>query len=263
MTGVIPATKKVHKKKLNIKNFLILLLIIAILTIGIYSYLKMPLKRIIITGNNNIKDVDIIRQCDLIDYPKFSSISKKDIINKISSLDLIDQVKVRKNIWGYLYIDIKEAEILFFNKNNNKIILSNGKSTNNQNYMGIPTLINYVPEDIYKELIEKLVKVDIDIRSIISEIEYSPSKNAEGDTIDDTRFILRMNDGNTVYMNTINIEQLNNYIDIFSTTNISDKKGILYLDSKTGNLVFQTYEAYEKEQQELLDKEKDDQEDET
>ena len=57
-TGVIPTTQKVHKKKLNIRNFLIIILIILIIIAGIYLYLKMPLKRIIITGNNNINNID-------------------------------------------------------------------------------------------------------------------------------------------------------------------------------------------------------------
>ena len=45
---------------------------------------------------------------------------------------------------------------------------------------------------------------------MISEIEYSPSKSGEI-IIDDTRFLLRMNDGNQVYINLININFYNLY----------------------------------------------------
>ena len=57
-----------------------------------------------------------------------------------------------------------------------------------------------------------------------------------------------MNDGNTVYMNTINIGKLNSYIKIFSTTDMPSKKGVLYLDSRTDNVVFKTYESIAEEE---------------
>ena len=152
---------------------------------------------------------------------------------------------MEKNILGYLKIEINEVEVLFYNKTQNKTILSNGKGIDAKNFYSLPTLINYVPDEIYEELIAGLKKIDKDIRALISEIEYSPSKDANGETLDDTRFILRMNDGNMVHMNTIN-----SYIEIFSTTDMPNKKGVLYLDSRTDNVVFKTYEAIAKEEQE-------------
>ena len=100
--------------------------------------------------------------------------------------------------------------------------------------------INYVPDKIYKRLTKSLLKVDSDILALISEIEYSPTKNND-EVIDDTRFILRMNDGNTVYANLLNIKNLNHYKEIYSTLN--NEKGSLYLDSSNKeNFYFQKYE---------------------
>ena len=137
--------------------------------------------------------------------------------------------------------------MLFYNKNNDKIVLSNEKEIEfSQKYLGIPTLLNYVPSDIYKDLIKGLNYINDDVLRIISEIEYSPSKTQDGEVIDDNRFMLRMNDTNLVYMNTINIKKLNRYMEITSTviaTN-SEKHGVLYLDSSIEDrFSFESFES--------------------
>ena len=97
-----------------------------------------------------------------------------------------------------------------------------------------------MPDKIYKKLIKSLQKVDTNVIALISEIEYSPSKSND-EIIDDTRFILRMNDSNTVYANLLNIKNLNHYKEIYSTLN--NEKGNLYLDSSNEeNFYFQKYE---------------------
>ena len=67
---------------------------------------------------------------------------------------------------------------------------------------------------------------------MINEIEYNPDISNKI-TIDDTRFLLRMNDGNLVYVNTINIKRLNDYKEFFRM--IDDNRGTLYLDSYNSN----------------------------
>ena len=47
-----------------------------------------------------------------------------------------------------------------------------------------------------------------------------------------------MKDGNTIYVNLINIEKLNKYQEIYSA--LTDK-GTLYLDSSSKNYVFKKY----------------------
>ena len=47
-----------------------------------------------------------------------------------------------------------------------------------------------------------------------------------------------MKDGNTVYVNLINIEKLNKYQEIYAVVN---DKGILYLDSSSKNYIFKKY----------------------
>jgi cell division protein FtsQ len=137
-------------------------------------------------------------------------------------LDLIEDVKVYKK-WGYiLKLDIKEKKILYYVRSNNMYKASDGKDYSLE-ATGVPTLINYVPEDIEEKFIKNLSKVDSNIINMISEIEYSKSN------FDNDRFLLYMNDGNEVYITTSKLNVLNKYVTI--VTKLDGKKGILYLDN--------------------------------
>ena len=246
--------KKRKKRKLRVKRFLILLgILLAIILIIIYI-LNLNVRQIEITGTNLITDNEIIEVSGLKNYPKLFSISSSNLKKKIKTLDLVNDVKISKNLYGKVAIKVDEAKVLFYNKNNDKIVLSNGKEMSfSQNYLGVPTLLNYVPQDIYNELIKGMTSIDNDILRSISEIEYAPSKTMDGQVIDDTRFLLRMNDTNTVYMNTINIKQLNKYMDISSAVIATqgENRGILYLDSSTAeNFSFESYESIKRAEEE-------------
>lgn len=235
--------KKTKKRKIRFKGLLLIILIIYLLCTCIYYIYKMPVKNINIDGNYYLKDNYIIDYLDILDK-SIINISKKNIKNKLLELDLISKVEVKKNYFGKINIKIKEDKILFYNWNNKKIVLSSGKVIDyNKEYLGVPTLINYVPDTIYEEFIDKLNLIDRDTISLISEIEYSPSI-VNNKTVDDKRFLFRMNDGNTVYINTINIEKFNNYLEIYEVlvNKNGNTKGCLYLDSNSENKHFNNCE---------------------
>jgi len=145
------------------------------------------------------------------------------------ALDLVKDVKITKKINGSIIIDIEEALPLFLNRSSNKVVLSTNKEVDiDKKYLGIPTLINYVPSDMLKSFIEAFQNVNSDIIKMINEIVYDPDIN-ENVIIDDNRFFLRMNDGNHVYVNVLNMKRLNNYKKFYML--VGDKKGTLYLDS--------------------------------
>ena len=56
-----------------------------------------------------------------------------------------------------------------------------------------------------------------------------------------------MNDGNLVYINTINIEKINNYLNIYEVIASKNEniKGCLYLDSNSDNNHFNNCESLE------------------
>ena len=237
--------KKGKRLRLNYKKLFRFLVVLTIIIGIIYYLLNLNIYFIEINGTNYLTDNEIITKANIKDYPKIFSFNSLSIASKLKELPLVDDVKIQKNLWGKLTINITEAKVLFYNKSSNKIVLSNAKEINNDTrYLGIPTLLNYVPDDIYNDLITGLTKIDNNVLRMISEIEYSPSKSLNGDVIDNTRFLLRMNDGNTVYMNTINITQLNKYIEICSAILATQgkKSGTLYLDSSTEeNYSFESY----------------------
>lgn len=231
--------KRVKKRKLNWKRVLILLLILYLIAMLLYTFFTMPIKNIYIKGTNLLTDNDIIEVANLKDYPAIFKISKSKLKKEISSLELVEDIDIKKTITGKLTITITEARPLFFNRTTNKVVLSNNKEVENNNYLGIPTLINRVPTDILSDFITALSEIDHDIIKMINEIEYDP--NISNDiTIDEYRFLLRMNDSNHVYVNIINMERLNDYESVFAT--IGDLRGTVYLDSyNADNIIFEAF----------------------
>ena len=238
--------KRVKKRKLNWKRVLILLLILYLIAMLLYTFFTMPIKNIYIKGTNLLTDNDIIEVANLKNYPTIFKTSKSKLKKEISSLELVEDVDIKKTITGKLTITITEARPLFFNRTTNKVVLSNNKEVESNNYLGIPTLINRVPTDILSDFVEALSEIDPDIIKMINEIEYDP--NISNDiTIDEYRFLLRMNDSNHVYVNIINMERLNDYESVFAT--IGDLRGTVYLDSyNADNIIFEAFGSDTEEQ---------------
>ena len=247
--------KKKIKRKLNVKALIVFILVIYLGFMLIYSFLSMPMKNIYIKGTTYISDNTIIEAAGIKDYPSVLKMSSRKIRNNIKKLNYVDDVKVRRNLFGKLTIEVKEAKVLFYNRNDEKLVLSNGKEISDDNSYGYPSLINYVPKEIYKQLADALNKTDYDILRSVSEMEYSVSRSGDK-VIDDTRFIFRMNDGNTVYINLINIKNLNKYRNIYAT--LDGNLGVMYLDSSSNeNILFKTYDSIAKEEAEQKKKEEE------
>ena len=212
---------KVAVKKIKIVNILIVLLLFYIIGFYTYKVVVAPINNIFVVGNKYLTDQEIIDIAGIRNYPSFILTTKYNIKKKLLKNHLIDEVKIKKSFGRILTIEVEESSPLFI-YNNNKVILSNSKQIENKNYK-LPTITNYVEEDILNKLIEKYQNVDDEIKIMISEIEYVPND------IDKERFIITMNDGNYVYITLYKITSINEYIKIVSTLN--NKKGILYLDS--------------------------------
>lgn len=234
-------TKIVKKKRFNFKKFLILLLFLYVFGYGIYYVFKLPIKNIVINGTDIISDYEVITVAKIKNYPSIFKTSTSKLKKKIKTLELVKDVTIKKSLTGVLTININEKKVLFINKNNNKIILEDGEKIDNNYYLGIPILLNYVPEEKLTNFIKGFTTIKPDIIKMISEIEYSQYISSTEEIIDDERFLLRMNDGNTVYINIPNIKKLNYYQD-FAELSLTGK-GILYLDSNSDtNTVFERYE---------------------
>lgn len=228
--------KKKVKRHIKWKSVFAFLFFIAFL-FGVFYYIThLHIKNIYISGNTILKDNDIILAANIKDYPKMTKYSIATLKKNIEKLDLVNFAVVKKNLFGKLTIQIDEASVLFYNRGNGSFVLSNGKEVADGYFTGVPFLVNYVPDAIYERLIKEFSSIKKDSIGLISEIEYSPSKSGEV-VIDDTRFLLRMNDGNQVYINLINIDRLDMYTVLYSQF-IERGKGVLTLDSDNDNVIF-------------------------
>lgn len=239
--------KNKKKRKINKKGLIVILLTLY-LVIMVFSYLfTLPVKNIIIKGNNIVSDNDIISSANIKDNTKLITLNRHTLIKRIEKLPLIENVEVKKYINGKLVINVKENKVLFYNTLNNTYVLNNKEEiTSIDNILGIPVLINYVPSDIYDNLIKKMDLIDSDILALVSEIEYNPDIKNDI-TIDENRFLLRMNDGNYAYINLANFTNLNSYKKLYATI---DELGVFNLDSSSDKIVFKSFASMKQEGEE-------------
>lgn len=230
--------KKVVKRKIKWKTIFKLFLFLVFLS-GLYLGIKqIPTRHIVVKGNTILSDFDLISLANYQEYPPLFSKSNSEIKQNMLQNPYLNSVKIRRSLLGQLTLEVDEAKPLFYNRERKKLVLSNQKEIETDALNGVPILTNYVPDVLYERLIHSMENISNDIIGLISEIIYEPWKN--GDVIiDDTRFFLRMNDGNHVYVNLIHFEKLNNYIEIYAT--LEGKKGILYLDSSSDKISFSLF----------------------
>lgn len=218
------AKKKKKKRVLKIKNIIIFLIIVISIISLVYYAVKMPIKNIYISGNVILSDNIIINDAKLNSYPPFLLTTSYEIKKNLEINNYIKEVKVKKKIGNIIELTITEHQPIAIISGENKLILSNGKiveNTYDQN--DIPLLNNTIPEEIFKNFTSKFSQIDKNILRQISQIDYSPV------SVDNSRFLLYMNDGNLVYITLTKIEKLNKYNKIKDKMN--NKKGTIYLDS--------------------------------
>ena len=210
----------VVKRKFKFVKFLVVILILYIILFLGYKLFTAKIKNIFILNNNNLTDQEVIDESGLRNYPSFLLTTKYKIKKNLLKNSLIKEAKIKKKLWGIIYIEISEYEPLFIYQD--KVILDNGTKIDNNDYI-LPILINDVNEEILTKFINKYKDIDKEIKMQISEIEYLPND------IDKERFLFTMNDGNYVYITIYKTLAINEYNKILP--NLEGKKGILYLDS--------------------------------
>ena len=210
----------VVKRKFKFVKFLVVILILYIILFLGYKLFTAKIKNIFILNNNYLTDQEVIDESGLRNYPSFLLTTKYKIKKNLLKNSLIKEAKIKKKLWGIIYIEISEYEPLFIYQD--KVILDNGTKIDNNDYI-LPILINDVNEEILSKFINKYKDIDKEIKMQISEIEYLPND------IDKERFLFTMNDGNYVYITIYKTLAINEYNKILP--NLEGKKGILYLDS--------------------------------
>lgn len=219
------AKKLVKKRKIKFLNLLLVLLILGVFALLIFLALNTKIKNIVILGTEHLKDNEIIEQAGIKNYPSFFLTSTTKMRKKLEKDPFIEKVTIKRKFYHVLEITIKENRPLFINVTNQTVVLENKKEVkldNNDTYR-VPRVMNYVPDKKYESLIEHIKKIDTNILGKISEITYVPND------YDKDRFLLYMDDDNTVYLTLTKFKMINYYNKVL--TQLEGRKGILYLDS--------------------------------
>ena len=205
------------KRKLKVKNLLIVLLIFIVILLGAAFLTDVKLNNIIVKGNSLYSDWEIIEMAGLSDYPSSLKTLSSTVEKRLEENDYIKSVKVSRPSLTKIVINVEENLPLFYYLSENKTILTD--ETEVTDNFPVPTVINYVPDNIYSDFLKSMGSIDYDIIKRISEIRYDPNE------VDEGRFFLTMNDGNQVYLTLNKFTKLDDYLDIIKE--FDNKKGIL------------------------------------
>lgn len=212
---------KRKKRKLKIKRILITILLLLLIVL-LFMYAKdLPIKNIYIVGNNILSDKEIIEISSLSNYPPFLTTNSGNIKKKLLSNNYIKEVKVKKKIFNKIYLYITEKKIIGIY--NDKLLMEDNTLIDNIYHITEVPIITSNIDDIRDKFTTKFSLVDNNILLKISEVSYDPND------VDNERFLLKMNDGNFVYITLSKVTKINKYNEIYSS--MDSKKGIIYLDS--------------------------------
>ena len=222
------ARKKKKRRRIKFKRVFLTLFFILLLAGAGYYFVNMPINNIYVKNNTYISNEEILSFANIDNSSSFVLLNTKEVINNIKKNKYVDKVKITKKFSNKLIIDIKEFDIICLLPDN-KVMLSNGSMLDNMyNITDIPMLSSKLEdENIIKDFANKFLKVDRNILRQISEIIYEPVN------VDRERFLLYMDDGNSVYVTLTKIDKLNKYNEIVEK--MSGVEGTIYLDS--GNYV--------------------------
>ncbi len=212
--------KQKKKRRLRVGRLFLLLLFISVISFALFNIKDVKVRSIIIKGNNILTDQEIIEMSGLQDYPSFFTTLSYSVKKRILKSKYARDVKVTKGILSFK-ISIKEEKVLYVDYKNGNKVTSNGE-IKDKKIVCAPYLTNDVPNDKKASFLKAMNKIDDDILCQMSEIKYDPNE------IDDDRYYVYMDDGNSVYLTVNKFDKLNKYNTILE--NIGKQNGTLYLD---------------------------------
>lgn len=210
-------------KRIRFKRVFLAFLILFLIIYVICKLVELPIRNIIVKGNSYLKDQQIIDIAGISNYPSILR-SSREIEKKLKKDKFIKDAKVKKTWYFEVRIKVEENLPIFYDATNSKTVLKDGTKIKEE--YDVPILVNYIPDTIYKEFVNKMGEMDYSILKKISEIKYEPN------TVDEERFVFYMSDKNKAYVTLNKIKKINNYNDIMKKVLLKydTKKGTLYLD---------------------------------
>ena len=195
--------KAKKKRKLKKIRFLFLLLVIAGISFAFIKLFDVRIYSIKIKGNKILTDQEVIETAKLEDYPSFFETLSYTIKKRLLKNNYIESAKVTKGLLS-VNITIQEKKILYIDKETNYKYTYNSKFKDDKSIC-VPYLIGSVPEGKMKRFIKAMNKINSDMICQMSEIKYDPND------IDEDRYYVYMNDGNSVYLTVNKFDKINKY----------------------------------------------------
>lgn len=212
--------KKKRRRRLKIGRLFLLLLILGVISFAFMKFFDIKIRNIVIKGNSILTDQEIIELANLQNYPSYLEVFSYKVKKDILKSKYVKEAKVYKGLLS-VNIKIKEAKVLYIDSlTNDKITMSS--KINDNKIICVPVLTNSIPKKKQAEFKEAMNKINKDVLCQMSEIKYDPN------SIDDDRYYVYMNDGNTVYLTVNKFKKINKYNTILE--NIGKQNGTLYLD---------------------------------
>lgn len=213
-------TKRKKRLKIRYDRIFIFLFCVFLFVFIIISIFNIRIENIYVEGCSYLKEQEVIQQALISDYPSSLLNPSFKIEQALENNYMVLDAKVYKKGLTEVHIEIVENRPLFYYEYIGKTI--HYDSTSSDLKYIVPTVINYITDSYYDKFVDEMKKLDTNILSRISEIQFYPND------VDDNRFLLYMSDGNYVYVNINTFNKLNRYLTILQS--LPDKKGILYLD---------------------------------
>lgn len=213
-------TKQKKKGKLRVGRLFLLLLILTAIAFACIKFIDIPIMSITIKGNSILTDQEVLEQASLEDYPSFLSTFTFNVRKDLEKNPYIKKAVVTPGLLNFK-INITEEKVLFINKETNEKVTANSKVKDDK-LVCVPYLINKVPDKKYNHFIKQMGKINQNILCKMSEIKYDPND------IDEDRYFVYMNDGNTVYLTVNKFSKINKYDSILE--NVGKQNGTIYLD---------------------------------
>ena len=193
-------TKKKKKLKKRFKILLFLLVFIAITAYFTSDYSRVQSLKVV--GNEEVKTDDILSAAAISDDAIYWFLNTSHIEEKIKEVPLIKKVKVYKDFFGNVKIEIGEAERIAYCVigETTYVIdeLGHVSETNDQKVIqslqSSPRLSEFKDVDFLKNFAKEYVQIPELIKNQTSDIVYAPK------TADETRLEFVMDNGKILYL---------------------------------------------------------------
>lgn len=240
----IPSFRERRKRRTNLKFIILTTLFVLILLFLLYlqsSYSKV--KKIVVEGSVLEEQQFYIDESEILLGDSIWGFTIKDVEKKLTKLDWVQSVEVKRNLLTTVSITVKEyKKVAFFSEDDSYYpMLENGfiyKEIDKTIPIDAPVFVNFSDESLRKRLLKELTKIDGSILALISQINAVPTDS------DPFTITLYMNDGYEIRADITTLaEKIKHYPSIIAQIESVDQpmKGIIDIEVGT------YYQSYENE----------------